>query len=102
MLTRETKLRHYGIDEERGRWIREQAKLEKNKKLLQFAAEQSKADMADILVESLVHELGYDNLSLKCYVPINLRDFFAYKRQTMYIFWLLLTGQNWDREPVKT
>ncbi len=97
MLTRVMKLKHYGIDKEREYWIREQAKQEKNRKLLQFAAEQSKNDMAEILVESLVYELGYDSLSLKYYVPINSRDFYAYKRQTMYIFWLLLTGRELEQ-----
>ena len=97
MLTRVMKLKHYGIDKEREYWIREQAKQEKNRKLLQFAAEQSKNDMAELLVESLVYELGYDSLSLKYYVPINSRDFYAYKRQTMYIFWLLLTGRELEQ-----
>lgn len=97
MLTRVMKLKHYGIDGERSRWIREQAKLEKNRKLLQFAAEQSKDDIADLLVESLVRGWGYDSLSLKHYVPINPRDFYAYKRQTMYIFWLLLIGRELEQ-----
>lgn len=98
MLTREMKLKHYGIDREREKWIREQIKLEENEKLLEFAAEQSREEIADILFESLIDEKGYDGMTLKgYYIPVNRRDFYAYKRLTMYIFWLLLKGRELEQ-----
>lgn len=97
MLIRKMRLKHYGIDKEREPWIREQAKQEKNRKLLQFAAEQSNGDIADALVESLMYEQGYDSLSMKRYIPINRIDFYGYKRMTMYIFWLLLIGRELEQ-----
>ena len=97
MLVRNTRLRHYGIDEELAKQLRVQATLSENEKLLRFAAEQSNEGIADYLVESFVCRKSYERLALEKDVPISRNDFYAYRRLTMYIFWLLLTGRELER-----
>lgn len=97
MLVRKTRLKHYGIDKELAKWLRNQATLSENEKLLRFAAEQSNKGIADNLVESFMHRKSYERMTQEKGVYINRNDFYAYRRLTMYIFWLLLTGRELDK-----
>lgn len=97
MLVRKTRLKHYGIDKELAKWLRNQATLSENEKLLRFAAEQSNKGIADNLVESFMYRKSYERMTQEKGVYINRNDFYAYRRLTMYIFWLLLTGRELDK-----
>lgn len=97
MLVRKTRLKHYGINKELAKWLRNQATLSENEKLLRFAAEQSNKGIADNLVESFMCRKSYERMTQEKGVYINRNDFYAYRRLTMYIFWLLLTGRELDK-----
>ena len=98
MLVRKTRLKHYGIDKELAKWLRNQATLSENEKLLRFAAEQSNIGIADRLVESFTCRVSYERLAREKGVYISRNDFYAYRGLTTYIFWLLLTGRELDQE----
>lgn len=39
--------------------------------------------LAELIAYGILHQQGYDSMTLERYVPINRRDFFAYKRKTI-------------------
>lgn len=39
--------------------------------------------LAELITYGILHQQGYDSMTLERYVPINRRDFFAYKRKTI-------------------
>ena len=98
MRTREMKLKHYGITFEENKWALEQAKLKENEKLVRLAAEQSNPNIADGIIRSLVTGESYDKMNKVKDMYINRDDFYAYRRQATYIFWILLNGRELDRE----
>ena len=98
MRTREMKLKHYGITFEENKWALEQAKLKENEKLVRLAAEQSNLDIADEIAHSLMFGESYDKMNKAKDMYINRDDFYAYRRQATYIFWILLNGRELDRE----
>ena len=98
MRTREMKLKHYGITFEENKWALEQAKLKENEKLVRLAAEQSNPDIADGIMRSLVTGKSYDKMNKDNDMNIKRDDFYAYRRQATYIFWILLNGRELDRE----
>ena len=98
MRTREMKLKHYGITFEENKWALEQAKLKENEKLVRLAAEQSNSNIADGIIRSLVTGESYDKMNKVKDMYINRDDFYAYRRQATYIFWILLNGRELDRE----
>ena len=97
MRTREMKLKHYGITFEENKWALEQAKLKENEKLVRLAAEQSNPDIADGIIRSLVTGESYDKMNKVKDMHINRDDFYAYRRQATYIFWILLKGRELDK-----
>ena len=98
MRTREMKLKHYGITFEENKWALEQARLKENEKLVRLAAEQSNPNIADGIIRSLVTGESYDKMNKVKDMYINRDDFYAYRRQATYIFWILLNGRELDRE----
>lgn len=100
MRTREMKLKHYGITFEENKWALEQARLKENEKLVRLAAEQSNPDIADKIAYSLMFGESYDKMNKVKDMCINRDDFYAYRRQATYIFWILLNGRELDRENI--
>lgn len=100
MRTREMKLKHYGITVEQNMWALEQAKLKENEKLVRLAAEQSNPDIADGIIRSLMTGKSYDKINKDNDMNIKRDDFYAYRRQATYIFWILLNGRELDREDI--
>lgn len=98
MRTREMKLKHYGITFEENKWALEQAGIKENEKLVRLAAEQSNPDVADEIAHSLMFGESYDKMNKDKYMYIQRDDFYAYRRQATYIFWILLNGRELDRE----
>lgn len=92
MLTRNKKLKDYGIPAE---------DIEKlNMMLKDFPAEYanllSSAALSacpdgtvipDMIVENILHRKSYDKMYKKQYVPINRKDFYAYRRKTVATFY---------------
>lgn len=92
MLTRNKYLKDYGIPAE---------DIEKlNNMLRDFPAEYeyllSSAALsacpkdtiiADKVVENILHRRSYDEMDKKQYVPINRKDFYAYRRKTVAILY---------------
>ena len=100
MRTREMKLKHYGITFEENKWALEQARLKENEKLVRLAAEQSNSDIADGIIRSLVNGESFDKMNKDNDMNIKRDDFYAYRRQATYIFWILLNGRELDRENI--
>ena len=97
MRTREMKLKHYGITFEENKWALDQAKLKENEKLVRLAAEQSNPDIADEISHSLMLGKSYDKMDRDKGMYITRDDFYAYRRQATYIFWILLKGRELDK-----
>ena len=100
MRTREMKLKHYGITFEENKWALEQARLKENEKLVRLAAEQSNPDIADGIIRSLMIGESFDKMNKDNDMNIKRDDFYAYRRQATYIFWILLNGRELDRENI--
>ena len=86
MLTRHKHLRDYGIpadDVEKLNRMLKDFPEEYTDVLYSAALSACPAGLSDLIVYSILHQQGYDNMTLERYVPINRRDFFAYKRKTI-------------------
>ena len=94
MRTRHMGYVHYGISMERSEELQELAKLDENRELVQIAAEQSRPEIAEALLESMRKGTSYDRMFISYWVPFTRDDFYGYKRRAIFIFDILLKLQK--------
>ena len=86
MLTRHKHLRDYGIpaeDIEKLNNILKDFPEEYTDILHSAALSACPKGLAELITYGILHQKGYDSMTLERYVPINRRDFYAYKRKTL-------------------
>lgn len=86
MLTRHKHLKDYGIppeDIEKLNSMLRDFPVEYEEILTSAALSACPKGLAELMVYSILHQKGYDGMTLERYVPINRRDFYAYKRKTV-------------------
>lgn len=95
MKTRHMGYAHYGISTERSEELQKLAKLKENRELVQIAAEQSRPEIADGLIESLTKGISCRRVyQYTDWVPCTEDDFYGYKRRAIFIFDMLLKLQK--------
>lgn len=90
MLTRHKHLRDYGIPADDIEKLNNMLKdfPEEYTDVLQSAALSAcPKGLAELITYGILHQKGYDSMTLERYVPINRRDFFAYKRKTVAVLY---------------
>lgn len=96
MGTRDTYFNGYGLTYNEVKKIEDKCKNAKGRELelLLLAAESAYAELAQYLFFSLTSGLGYDNISKICNIPIGRKDFYGYRRRTIYLYnsYMILEG----------
>lgn len=94
--TRDTYFNGYGLTYNEVKKIEDKCKNAKGRELelLLLAAESAYAELAQYLFFSLTSGLGYDNISKICNIPIGRKDFYGYRRKTIYLYnrYMMLEG----------
>ncbi len=92
MLTRNKKLKDYGIPSEDIEKLNNMLRdFPEEYEYLLFSAALSVCPkdtvIADMVVENILHHRSYDKIYKKQYVPINRKDFYAYRRKTVAVLY---------------
>ena len=85
MGTRDTYFNGYGLTYNEVKKIEDKCKNAKGS---------AYAELAQYLFFSLTSGLGYDNISKICNIPIGRKDFYGYRRKTIYLYnrYMMLEG----------
>lgn len=86
MRARDLKQCDLGLMPGDAEWLRKLYSIPENRPLLYASAREACPELAELLVISLIWGVSYDRMCVLIRIPLNINDFYLYRRKALALF----------------